>query len=185
MVMKIEEILKPDVVRREDYLKLAFIIRLCFPTSQVSISGNESGYIFLYTYKGEELLKIDKDGVEYLDLGRTMDFSEIIEGSIQSVSEVVLRHFATRGISVMRPTNDINRVGEHKLLRFPWSHKLNQIHLNKCEKCEQKGGMKRIYVGEEDQNKYNPEHFYYAGKSRTRDLGWFICMTCQSQFKEM
>ena len=183
MLMEIDAILKPDVVQRENYLKLAFIIRLCFPMAEISIRENQDGYIFLFTYKSENLLEIDKKGITHLDIKKTMSFSGIIEGSIQSVSEIILRHFATRGIAVFRPTDDINYVVEHKFLRFLITP--TNLHLNKCNKCGQKGGLRKIYTGKEENKNYDSKYFYYAGEKRKKDLGWFICLICQMQFQEI
>lgn len=181
--MKIEEILKPDVVISENYLKLAYIIKLCFPIAEISIRESQGGYIFLFSYKSENLLEIDKQGCTYLDIQKTITFSGIIEGSIQSVSEIVLRHIATRGIAVFKPTEDINYVTEHKLLRLNITP--TNIHLNECNNCGQKGGLRRIYTGKEEHKNYDPKYFYYAGENRKRDLGWFICLLCQMQFQEI
>ena len=177
MVVNIGELFNLGEIDRQNYIRLAYIIHICFPKAEISLVNDENDRIFTFTYKSEPLIEVNKLGVKLLDIGRTMNFSGIIEGSVESVAESLLRHVASRGIEVIKPEREYSII--------PIKPDYKQIQLNKCNQCGEQNGIRRIYVGVEDSSKFDPAFYYFMGANRTKDLGWFICIKCQSQFSKI
>jgi hypothetical protein len=110
-----------ESIRNESYLRLAYIIKRCFPETELIVTENNKDFVFDYSYGGEHLLKIDAQGVTYTATGKIMEFSGIKEGNIQTVAEIFLRRFAERDFEVFRsPRGDENvRTAEITRLRRP------------------------------------------------------------------
>ena len=91
-----------ESLRYESYIRLAYIIKRCFPETELVISENGKDFVFDYSYGSEHLLKIDVQGVTYTATGKVMEFSGIKEGNIQTVAEIFLSRFAERDFKVFR-----------------------------------------------------------------------------------
>ena len=175
--MNFGELFNLNALERQSYIRLAYIIHLCFPQAEVSLVGDEKSHIFTFIYKGEPLIEVNEEGVKLLDIARIIKFSGILEGSVETLAESLLRHVASRGIEVLKP--------ERQYSINPIEPDYKQIQLNKCDKCAEQNGIRRIYVGVEDSSKFDPAFYYFMGANRTKDLGWFICIKCQSQFSKI
>jgi hypothetical protein len=166
-----------ESIRNESYLRLAYIIKRCFPETELIVTENNKDFVFDYSYGGEHLLKIDAQGVTYTATGKIMEFSGIKEGNIQTVAEIFLRRFAERDFEVFRsPRGDENvRTAEITRLRRP----VKMMVLNTCPSCQKIGFLRKLYVGARDDKKYNLENYLHAGEKRKRDTGFYICLDCQ------
>ena len=166
-----------ESLRYESYIRLAYIIKRCFPETELVISENGKDFVFDYSYGNEHLLKIDVRGVTYSATGKILEFSGIKEGNIQTVAEIFLRRFAERDFEVFRSPRGDENVRTVEISRF--RRPVKMMVLNTCPSCQKIGFLRKLYVGARDDKKYNLENYFHAGEKRKRDTGFYICLDCQ------
>lgn len=170
-------IFSDESIRNESYIRLAYIIKRCFPETRLSITEDNKDFIFDYSYGSEHLLKIDVQGVTYTATGKIMEFSSIKEGNIQTVAEIFLRRFAERDFKVFRSPRGHENVRTAEMLRL--IRPVKMMGLNTCPSCQKIGFLRKLYVGVRDDKKYNLENYLYVGEKRKRETGFYICLDCQ------
>ncbi len=175
--MSAVSVFEGNPLRFQPHILLAFIIHKCFPKAVLEVSEVKKEYVFDFYYKGEHLIQIDQHAITKMDTNQRLAYSGIIEGSIQSVADSILCGIAERDIAVLRPPHDLSDIDLKELKVY--RTKIKKMKLNKCPSCKVSGFIRKIYVGPRDDKKFDTDNYFHAGEKRSRDTGWYLCLSCK------
>lgn len=157
----------------DSYKAVADFVVSHFPGSQLSVKSDPNlRYEIILSSK--ILLSLDQQGVKYFIPNRyrlnRWDWQGIIEGSIESISEVILRDLADNNYLTLDKRG--KKIGKRP------------VNLNKntiCVKCGTSGSIKRYFFGKPINNKFSSRLIVdriIIGRGRKNDDPEATCTSC-------
>jgi hypothetical protein len=149
--------------------QVATYLAQAFPASDLTTTGEGSDQVFEISLGGKNLIRLDNIGAEFFfptpGRGR-MSWSGIIEGSPQTVAEMITRHLADAGYTVF----------SSKGLRLQKS----QVRISKytcCPQCHETGHIKSILF-QAIPSEYDSEKFISGGRGTGINDPEIKCINC-------
>jgi hypothetical protein len=146
-----------------------------FPKTTMKLIGEGKTQRFELYDKENLLLTIDEEGWHYSSSHRGGNWRSIKEGSLESISAMILRPFAEMDYSVFRPEGVF---GDALVKGSILSAREKDLTLRQCVNCKERGYMKKVFFGNPTSTMFKPEHSVYGGEKRKRFDPFYKCLNC-------
>ena len=158
-----------------NHVLIAETIYANFPRATMKLIEENQTHRFELYDESNLLLTIDEEGWQYSSNHRGGLWRSIKEGSLESISAMILRPFAEMCYTVFRPQGVF---GDELVKGKQLAVREKDLTFRQCVQCKERGYMKKVFYGDPTSSFFNAKHSIHGGEKRGRLDPFYKCLNC-------